>query len=59
MKFRKSILIIFLQAGKYSGIIVDIKYDRSESLAQGEAMNQMALLALFYSFSKQKQDQIR
>lgn len=58
MKFRKSILIIFLQAGKYYGIIVDIKYDRSESLAQGEAMNQMAPLTLFCSFSKQKQDQI-
>lgn len=47
MKFRKSILIIFLRAGKYYWIIVDIKYCKTESLAQGEAVNPMALLTLF------------
>lgn len=54
MKFKKVFLIFFLQTGKYYGIIVDIKYCRSESLAQGEAMTQMLLLTLFYNFSKQK-----
>lgn len=58
MKFRKLVLITFLQTGKYYGIIVDIKYPRSESLTPGEAMTQMPLLTFFYKFSKQKQDHI-